>query len=212
MLVECYDEDFTHAKQSLRVADKLENLNLTYEVLDGILNHSGTDKAFTPEGSIVKYADRIAYINHDIDDAIRAGILTPESIPIEIRRVLGDSSSKRINTLIRAIVCSSEGKPDITMDDEIYEAMNDLRSFLFANVYTSSDAKAEEGKAEKLLTTLFMYYFENPDKMPNECRKIAEEEGVGRATCDFIAGMTDRYAINDYKRIFIPEVWGEQKS
>lgn len=207
VLVRCYDPDFRHNKQSLRVADKLEKLNLTYEVLDGILNHSD-GVAFTLEGIIAKYADKIAYINHDIDDAVRAGVISTESIPKEIRNTLGQTHGQRINNMIRAVVSSSDGKGEISMEEEAYEATVELRKFLFANVYLNPEAKGEEGKAENLLETLFWYFTEKPEKMPVDYRKTVDEEGVGRAVCDFIAGMTDRYAINLYKEIYVPKVWG----
>ena len=209
VLIKCYDPDFSHCKQSLRVADKLENLNLTYEVLDGILNHSGNSNALTLEGTIVKYADRIAYINHDIDDAVRGGIISLEDIPTELRKTLGDTSSTRINTMVRAIVSSSAGKPEITMDPEIYEATMELRAFLFGNVYTNSEAKAEEGKAERLTEALYHHFCEHPEEMPADYVMIANAEGVERAVCDFIASMTDRYAISVYKKIFVPETWSK---
>ena len=208
VLTRCYDEDFTHCKQSVRVADRLEDLNLTYEVLDGILNHSGSDKAITLEGCIVKYADRIAYINHDIDDAVRAGIIAHEDIPKSLRAELGETHSSRINTMVRAIISTSENKPEVVMDDGIYEAMMELRAFLFANVYTNPEAKGEEGKAERMLESLYLYFDEYPERMPDMYVDIANTEGVSRAVCDFVASMTDRYAINLYKKLFVPSVWG----
>ena len=209
LLQRCYDPEFTHCKQSLRVVDYIDRLNLTYEVRNGILCHADEAKAETLEGVIVKYADRIAYINHDIDDACRAGILNIEDIPPDIRRVLGDTHSKRIDTMIRSVVSNSEGKGEISMESEIWEATCALRSFLFGTVYVHPEAKGQEGKAEKMLEVLFQYFCENPAMLPKEYIETVFCEGSERAVCDYIAGMTDRYAINLYKSLFIPKVWGE---
>ncbi len=210
-LQECYSADFTHYKQSLRVVDKLEKdgrgLNLTWEVRDAIVNHSGSNWAATLEGRIIKYADRIAYINHDIDDACRAGILTEDAIPTELRRVLGGTHSKRINTMVTAVIEASDDRPEISMTPEIGEAMEQLRSFLFENVYRNPIAKSEEGKARELLISLFKYYSAHPQKMPEQYTKNLEEEGVGRCVCDFVSGMTDRYAIETFETLFVPRVW-----
>lgn len=206
-----YIKDFTHYRQSLRVVDKLENdgrgLNLTLEVRDAMVNHTGEHKASTLEGLIIKFADRIAYINHDIDDACRAGILTPDSIPAEIRRVLGDTHSVRINTMVRSIIETSAGINDIRMADDIKQATDELRSFLFANVYLNPVAKGEESKAKELLARLFDYYVKNPTEMPQVYRANLDREPTERCVCDFISGMTDRYAIETYRALFIPEVW-----
>lgn len=207
----CYSPDFTHYKQSLRVAEKLERggrgLNLTFEVRDGIVNHTGENMAATLEGVIVKFADRIAYINHDIDDACRAGILTLEDIPKDIRSLLGERHSQRINTLVTSVIRYSTDKPEISMEPEILEAMNALRSFMFANVYTSSKAKSEDDKAKELLYRLFEYYVDHPWKMPKLYFDNVKDEPVERCVCDYIAAMTDRYAIERYNELFIPEVW-----
>ncbi len=207
VLQRCYDRAFTHCKQSLRVVDQLEDLNLTYEVRDGILKHAGADVAATPEGRIVKFADRIAYINHDIDDALRAGILSVDDIPLSLRETLGEKHGERINTMVRGVVqASKEG--DICMDEGLYAATMELRSFLFDRVYTNPEAKGEESKAEAMLLTLYEYFQENPDEMPAEFGITALAEGIPRAVCDYISGMTDRYAINLYRDLFIPKVWG----
>lgn len=207
----CFSPDFTHYKQSLRVVDILENegqgLNLTYEVRDGILNHTGDCMAATLEGVIVKFADRIAYINHDIDDACRAGILTAEDIPADLSAVLGHSHSARINTMVTAVIEASRDSNTIRMTPEIGEATEALRSFLKKNVYTDSIAKAEENKAQDLLISLYQYYQERPEQLPPLYRRNLECDGVGRCVCDFISGMTDRYAIAHYEDIFIPKVW-----
>lgn len=208
---ELYSEEFTHYKQSLRVVEKLERngegLNLTWEVRDGIVNHTGKCMASTLEGVIVKFADRIAYINHDIDDACRAGILHPEEIPQELREILGETHSKRINTMVTSVIHASTDRPTITMTPEIREATDRLREFLFATVYTSPVAKSEEGKAKELLAQLFAHFVKYPEQMPELYFRNVETEGVKRCVCDFISGMTDRYAIEMYKKLFIPHVW-----
>ena len=207
----CFSEDFTHYTQSLRVVDYLENegkgLNLTYEVRDGILNHTGENMASTLEGVIVKYADRIAYVNHDIDDACRAGILSAEDIPAEAAEVLGSTHSKRINTLVTSVVMASEDKPSIGMTADVACAFNTLRDFMYERVYTSPIAKAEEEKAVELLCRLYEYYIAHPEKMPKLYFANIHKDGIERSVCDFIAGMTDRYAIELYRELFIPKVW-----
>lgn len=210
-LQQCYDPEFSHFRQSLRVVEKLENegkgLNLTWEVRDGILNHTGSHMASTLEGVIVKYADRIAYINHDIDDARRAGILEIKNIPTWITDVLGEEHSQRINTLVTSIIKASKDKNEISMEPEVYDAMSALRSFLFERVYLNPVAKSEEGKAKELLMRLFEYYVNDPDRMPRFYRERCEAEGVERCACDFVAGMTDRYAIDRYSELYVPRVW-----
>ena len=207
----CFDPDFAHYKQSLRVVEKLENngagLNLTAEVRDGILNHTGSCMASTLEGVIIKYADRIAYINHDIDDACRAGILDKADIPVHIREVLGDTHSKRINTLVSDIIKESTDKPEIRMSDEVGGAMLELRDFLFERVYLNPVAKSQDAKAMELLSRLFDHFVHHPWQMPDIYRQNMETESVERCVCDFISGMTDRYAIDLYKDLFIPNVW-----
>lgn len=210
-LQKCFDKDFTHYKQSLRVVDILENegkgLNLTYEVRDGIVNHTGSNMASTLEGVIVKYADRIAYINHDIDDACRAGILCVEDIPKDIRDKLGERHSDRINSMVMSIVRQSTDKPYIAMEDDVQKAANDLRAFLFEHVYRNPVAKSEEGKAQDMLMYLFDYYVKHPEKMPKMYLQRCAEDGIERCACDFISGMTDRYAIEVYSDLCIPKVW-----
>ena len=207
----CYSSDFTHYKQSLRVVERLENkgkgLNLTYEVRDGIVNHTGSHMASTLEGVVVKFADRIAYVNHDIDDACRAGILKNTDIPKEIREVLGERHSKRINTMVTSIITHSTGKNLINMEADVLEAMNMLREFMYENVYINPIAKGEEGKAKEILVRLFEYYVKNPDKMPSFYFGNIKSEPVERCVCDFVSAMTDRFAIEKYKELFIPEVW-----
>ena len=206
VLRKCYDPSFTHYNQSIRVVEKLEKLNLTYEVRDGILHHT-TGGASTLEGRVILEADHIAYINHDIDDACRAGILRPEDIPADLREGLGNTHGDRINTMVTSIIRASEGKNDIIMEPDVREMTDRLHSFLFENVYKNPIAKGEEGKAEAMLEMLCDYVGNHPEKLPQEYRAVAEEESVGRAVCDYISCMTDRYAINLYKQLFIPDPW-----
>jgi len=211
VLRSCYDPNFAHFTQSLRVVDILENLNLTWEVRDGIVHHTHGG-ASTLEGVLIRYADRIAYINHDIDDACRAGILAIEDIPERLRNVLGHTHGERIDCMVISIINSSMGKNEIIMEPEIESATNELHDFLFANVYTNPVAKGEEKKAAALLESLYIYFTKAPDKMPQEFKKIIDEEGVERAACDYISGMSDRYAISTYRQLFIPEVWSSGKN
>ena len=210
-LQQCFDPEFSHYRQGLRVVEKLENngrgLNLTWEVRDGIVNHTGDNVASTLEGVIVKYADRIAYINHDIDDARRAGILDVSDIPAWIRDALGERHSQRISSLVSSIIKASTGKGEIAMEDEAAKAMHALREFLFERVYRNPVAKGEEGKAKELLIRLFEHYSKNPDQMPTFYRSRCEAEGVERCACDLVAGMTDRYAIEQYNALYVPKVW-----
>ena len=211
VMQQMYSKDFTHYKQSLRVVEKLENdgrgLNLTWEVRDGILNHTGACMASTLEGVIVKFADRIAYINHDIDDACRAGILREEDIPAALRETLGKSHGERINAMVTSVIRTSTDLPEIKMADGMWEATTALRRFLFENVYTNPIAKAEDGKAKNLLAKLFEHFVKNPEQMPDRYRRNLDDEGVERCVCDFISGMTDRYAIETYERLFVPKMW-----
>lgn len=198
---------FSHNKHSLRVVDIIEDLNLSYEIRDGILNHTGDKTPLTLEGQIVKIADRIAYINHDIDDALRGGIIREEDIPEEIIIVLGFSSSRRIDTMIRDVVKSSWGKNRIERTKKVEKASEILRDFLFDKVYIGSIAKREEEKAIKLLKSLYDYYMENPMQIHIDYKEFNIEQKV----IDYIAGMTDRYAINRWKEIFMPSPWLEAK-
>ena len=203
---------FKHNKQSVRIVEKLEKggqgLNLTWEVRDGILNHQTSTMPHTLEGKIVRFSDKIAYIHHDIDDAVRGKIMVEEDIPIEIRKVLGKNSADRLDTLIHDIITNSMDKPDIIMSDEIFQAMQDLRKFMFVSVYTNPIAKGEETKAEGLLSKLFTYYMEHPMTMPAQYTDmIAEGEEEDRVVCDYIAGMTDQYAIAKFSEYFVPKAW-----
>ena len=208
---ECFSPGFSHNEQGVRVVEKLENngkgLNLTAEVRDGIAHHSGKQMPATLEGCVIRIADRIAYINHDIDDALRAGILRHEEIPVGLRDVLGNSHGERINTMVSSVVRASAGKPEIVMDPDVWEATDRLRDFLFARVYRDNAAKDEEGKAKTMLAQLFDYFENNPDKLPIDYLETTSKESVGRAVCDYLSGMTDRYAIELYRELFIPEVW-----
>ena len=207
----CYDPEFSHYKQSLRVVDILENdgegLNLTWEVRDGIVNHTGNHMASTLEGLIVKYADRIAYINHDIDDAHRAGILKLDDIPKHLRMILGDTHSERITTMVTSIIRESTDSPEIKMSAGVQAATDELRAFLFEKVYRNPIAKGEEGKAKDLLERLFEYYVKHPDKMPKLYNLRREIDPTERRVCDFISSMTDRYAIELHAELYIPKVW-----
>ncbi|MEB1813302.1 deoxyguanosinetriphosphate triphosphohydrolase [Adlercreutzia mucosicola] len=198
---------YRHNEQSVRVVERIENggagLNLTLEVRDGILNHTGNLRADTLEGRIVATADRIAYVNHDIDDAIRAGILREADLPEATHRVLGADHSARIETLVRDMVETSAAEGDIRMSEPVWDAMMELRAFLFANVYTAPPVMAEVEKATHLIADLFDYYAAHIEEVPADYRAISEGDDL-RAVTDYIAGMTDRYATSTYQRLFIP--------
>jgi len=191
------------------MVEVIENLNLTQEVLDGIVSHPGDCEAQTLEGTVLKYADRIAYINHDIDDACRGGIISDKDIPAIITDVLGDTHAKRINTLVCDIVTASQGKNKIMMTEEVEEAMNRLRNFMFDYVYVGSDAKVEEKKVRGIIEGIFKYYYENPGALPLNMQEIAWKEGVERAVCDYIAGMSDRFAVYTFNNIYVPRSWNK---
>lgn len=201
---------FKHNEQSLRVVDHLEGdegLNLTWEVRDGILKHTGDDMPYTLEGQLVRICDRIAYINHDIDDALRAGILTLEQLPRDEIQRLGTTGSQRLNTMIRDLIEHSWQKPAIKMSEQVTDVMNSLRDFLFDNVYIGSAAKEEEKKAKFIIMTLYEKLKESKDNLPIDVLKQSYEYGIERAVCDYIAGMTDRYIIAVYEDLFIPRPW-----
>ena len=203
-------DGFRHQLQSVRVVEKLEKggvgLNLTKEVRDGICNHSTSGTPATLEGKIVRLCDKIAYVNSDIDDAVRGRVIRESDLPERCVRVLGSSLRERLNTLIHDIVSNSVGKDDIIMSEEKYEALRELRKYMFDNVYINSCAKAEEGKAERMIRQLFEYYVGHMEELPEEYTRMVWEKGetVERAVCDYIAGMTDRYATHQFNRIFIP--------
>lgn len=201
---------FEHNVQSLRIVEELENsrgLNLTWEVRDGILNHCSGYTPSTLEAKIVYVSDKIAYINHDMDDAVRGGILTERDFPKECIDILGTTQAMRIDTMIRDIVASSSGRNDILKTPEIEEATLALRSFLFENLYYGSEAKAKEETAKELLRKLFAYYENNADQLPQEYIDRIELYGKTRSVCDYIAGMSDNYAVGEYTRLFGKEPW-----
>lgn len=208
-LQELTNTGFTHYEQSVRVCERLEKngrgLNLTAEVLDGILHHTRGEDAHTLEGRIVRTADRVAYINHDIDDAVRAGVIAESDIPRDIVRTLGDTKSRRINTLVESIVKNSGDT--IKMDSETEKYYDKLHEFLFESVYKNPIAKSEETKVSGIVEGLIKYFLKNPEKMPEEYLKIAAEEGAERAVTDYIAGMTDHYAVTVFSNIYIPKAW-----
>ncbi len=203
-------DGFRHNEQSLRLVDKLEKggrgLNLTYEVRDGILCHTGSKPADTFEGQIIRLADRIAYINHDIDDASRAGILSDDDIPEDIAAVLGRNHSDRIATLVGAVI-NNGAENGIGLTSPHGEAMDKLREFMFERVYKNQVAKSEDGKVFDMISFLFEYFYNNPGKVPAEYMKCVEEDGIEKAIADYIAGMTDRYALGCFEELFIPKVW-----
>jgi dGTPase len=210
-LTECIGKPFRHNEQSLRVVDELENngrgLNLTYEVRMGILGHTGQNIPETLEGQIVRRADRIAYINHDIDDAIRAGILSAEDIPKEISVILGDTHGQRIDTLVWDMIQTSRETEAIYLSPKVEQALDELRSFMFENVYRNPVAKGEESKAKVMLKKMFEYYVGHPEALPEDFHPQMSFEGIERTVCDYIAGMTDHYAVDKYTEIFIPAGW-----
>ncbi len=211
-LTEVMGTPFRHNEQSLRVVDILEKdgagLNLTYEVRMGILGHSRSSRLpETLEGQIVRISDQIAYINHDIDDAMRAGILTDGDIPREIADVLGESHRDRINTLVTNMIFHTLSSGELGMDPEISQAMEALRAFMFEHVYKNPVAKGEESKARRILQELFEYYLRHPDALPEDFQPQITFEGMARTVCDYIAGMTDKYAMYKYSELFIPTAW-----
>ncbi|MDP4152643.1 MAG: deoxyguanosinetriphosphate triphosphohydrolase [Bacillota bacterium] len=201
---------FTHYEQSLRVVELLENghkgLNLTYEVRNGIACHTNR-VADTLEGQVVKFADKIAYINHDIDDAIRGGVLSVSDIDTDILDMLGHTHSKRINTLVRAVIDGSADKDHIEMLPNIKEAEVALEKFMFEHVYLNPGAKGEEVKAKEVVRMLYEYFLKYPDKMPPEHYSYIDGDGLERVVCDYVAGMTDNYAISIFESLYIPKTW-----
>ena len=202
---------FAHYQQSLRVVERLEKngegLNLTWEVRNGILCHTKGTPAATLEGQIVRLADHIAYINHDIQDAMRGGIIYPMDLPLECTSILGFTHTERIGTLVSDAIEASRDKDSICQSEQVGEAMLALKEFMFENVYTNPLAKGEETKAQQMLEFLFDYYLRDPDRLPADFQEIRAEEGAERAICDYIAGMTDPYAVEQFKQIYIPMGW-----
>ncbi len=203
------ENGFRHYEQSLRVVDRIEKggrgLNLTFEVRNGILCHTTGEPAATLEGRIVKLADKIAYINHDIDDATIAGVMCEDDIPKALRDTLGHSKSERINTLVMSVIENSGD--DIRMDDGTFAAFNELHEFMFSKVYTNPVCKSEESKAIDMVLRLYDYFLDHTERLPEEYAAIAATENTAVAVCDYIAGMTDRYAVRTFTELFIPKAW-----
>ena len=204
---------FAHYKQSIRVVEFLEKdgqgLNLTWEVRDGILNHRTSGNPSTLEGKAVRLSDKIAYINHDIDDGIRAGILKESDIPSEYTDVLGNSTKERLNTMISDIIMNSIGKNDLVMSEPVRKAMTELRKFMFESLYLNPTAKSEEAKADKLITELYRFYVANTDNLPDTYKRFITEfdERPEQVVYDYIAGMSDQYSISKFQEIFVPKAW-----
>lgn len=202
---------FKHNEQSVRVVDVLEKdgkgLNLTFEVRDGILNHKKGMKPSTLEGMCVNIADRIAYINHDLNDAVRAGILTQSDVPPKIVKILGASSRERINTAVKSVYENSIGKNKVTLGEEVEKACEDLRAFMFERVYQTRFARGEEEKAERMISALYEYFVKNPDKLPENYIKFTEKYPLQQVVCDYISSMTDRYAVYSFNKVFVPRGW-----
>lgn len=200
---------FKHYEQSVRIVDKLEKygkgLNLTDEVKNGILCHTKGEEAYTLEGQIIRIADKIAYINHDIDDGIRAGVLAEEDIPLALRQKLGMTKSSRINNMVFDVIQNSDDK--IRMSDEFYASFLELHEFMFDAVYTNPVCKGEEGKAVEMLEKIYGYYIKHIDELPTEFKEIAKKDGDERAVCDYIAGMSDTYALKVFNKLFVPIFW-----
>ena len=206
---------FHHNLQSLRVVDVLEatssrrGMNLTAEVRDGIVNHTGSGKPFTLEGQVVKISDRVAYINHDIDDALRSGVISMEDIPKTALELFGYSHRERINNMVTDLVKNSDGREEISQSPQFREELNKLRTFMFSHVYKSGRVKREEdlAKVEVVISSLYNYFLRDPSRLPDDLRQVAEEDGVNEAVKDYIAGMTDRFALNIYTELFVPKSW-----
>ena len=212
MLDKLSADGFRHNEQSLRMVEVLEGgegLNLTWEVRDGILNHRTSGSPSTLEGKVIRLADKIAYVNHDIDDAIRGTILKEEDLPKQYTDILGTSVKERLDTMIRDIVNNSFDKPDIVMSKEVEEAMLETRKFMFRHVYKDNIAKYEEVKAKSMLKQLYAYYLDNIDKLPEEYLSLIEKrnEPAERVVCDYIAGMSDGYSVSKFEEIFVPKAW-----
>ena len=210
-LSRCMGKPFRHNEQSLRVVDVLERdgrgLNLTHEVRNGILCHTGDPWPNTLEGMVVRRSDQIAYVNHDIDDAIRASILTNDDIPDAITDVLGHTHSTRINTLVTDMIRTSREAGTVMLSPAVDTALRDLRSFMFERVYRNPIAKGQERKAKDMLQRLFEYYIKNPEMLPEDFHPQLSFDGMERTVCDYIAGMTDNYAVDKFEEIFIPAGW-----
>jgi len=202
---------FRHNEQSLRVVDRLEKegfgLNLTYEVRNGILCHTGPDMPDTLEGMVIRIADRIAYVNHDLDDALRAGILRESDIPGEIFCVIGASNSERIGTLICDVIEESRKRGEIALSPQMNLAFQLFYDFMFRSVYRNIKAKGEESKVFGVIDGIFRYYIENPDELPLDYRRVSNQDGMKRVVGDYVSGMTDKYALHVYEKLYIPDAW-----
>lgn len=203
---------FRHNEQSVRVVEHLENdgkgLNLTVEVRDGILNHKTSGHPMTLEGDIVRISDKIAYVNHDIDDSIRAGVLTEDSLPSECTDVLGHSTRDRIDRIIHDAIRHTTDSPRARLSEEFRRALMDLRKFMFQEVYQNPEVKKEEAKAFRIIEILYQHYMDHPEEMPAEYRAMIQNgEGKNRIVCDYIAGMTDNYAVAKFESVYIPHAW-----
>ena len=212
LLNEIYEGGFKHNEQSVRIVEKLEKdgegLNLTWEVRDGILNHQTRTTPHTLEGKIVRLSDKIAYVNSDIDDAIRAQILSEDDIPMELRKTLGFTTRERLDHLIHDIITSSMDRDDIVMSPETAQAMKELRIFMFQNVYKNPVAKGEEVKAKTMIKQMYYFYMDHIEQLPEKLLAMLEQgEDKGRVVCDYISGMTDQYAITKFKENFMPQAW-----
>lgn len=215
VLNEIHSDGFYHNEQSLRVVDRIEDhngnpgLNLTFEVRDGILNHRSRTMPSTLEGQIVRISDKIAYVNHDIDDAVRSGVITLNDLPKEDIAILGSTRGTRINNLVADLALNSNCKDKILLSPEFDKALRHLRSFMYVNVYNSVKVKKEEdlSRIKTLMTSLYEYFIAHPEKMPKLYIKISEEEGASTAAKDYISGMTDRYALRLYNELFLPKSW-----
>ena len=215
VLNKIYPGGFSHNEQSLRTVDVIEDtsrrrgLNLTYEVRDGILNHRGDVTPMTLEGQIVKICDRIAYVNHDIDDAIRSGVITFDQLPEQEIRILGSTHSDRINNLIVDLCSNSEGKDSISLSPEFAESLGRLRAFMFKNVYNAEDVRcvSDLDNVERVISSLYQHYMSHPEEIPGIYKDIEKEDGTETAVKDLISGMTDRYALNLYDKLFVPQGW-----
>ena len=204
---------FVHSEQSVRTVDVLEKngigLNLTHEVRDGIRNHQTSSEPTTLEGKIVRLSDKIAYIHHDMDDAIRAGLLSDDDVPKSIGDVIGYTHGERLDHFIHDIVTNSAGKDDVSMSPPVAQAMKELRAFMFENIYQNPVAKSEESKAENLMITLYEYYLKNMDLIPRHMLELMDRDGTPKEqiVCDYVGAMTDRFAISKYEEIYIPKTW-----
>ncbi len=224
LLAKFLPEGFRHNEQSVRIAEKLEKngngLNLTHETLDGIEKHSaptegGMETAAwgipeTAEGWVVRYADKIAYLHHDIDDAMRAGIIAETDLPKAVSDALGHDRAERLDTMVYDVIVNSFGKPEVGLSPEVLAATNTLRDWMFENVYLAGPAKTEDEKAQGVLLALLEYFEKYPDRMPPEYQRIGDEDGVKRGVADYVAGMTDAYALDTYESLFIPAAWSRR--